>query len=175
MAKLTGKYFECNSKWTLIQLDSLLEYSWRTSIGRWADGRLSFGVLHRLFFLVSFSAFRTGSVWTSCRKQEKTNLTHIKHQKTSLVYIYIFFYVCLILLWEVAQFETYTHISKETFNPHCAHIRNFLKATIRFWHILPQLCSAVSLNNSLFVWNCVCVSTWMSIHGLHVCVYYPSC
>lgn len=54
-----------------------------------------------------------------------------------------------------------------TNNPHI-----YLKQQYDF-DILPQLCSVVSLNNCLFVWNwvgvCVCEgSKWISVHELHV-------
>lgn len=58
------------------------------------------------------------------------------------------------------------------------HKRLFLKATIQFWQILPQLCSAVSSNNCLLIWNCVCVylktvSGWAYMDDMSVCIIHP--
>lgn len=66
-------------------------------------------------------------------------------------------------------------IESPTTTPKHTHTHKLLslKATIGFWHILPQLCSAVSSYNCLLVRDYVCLSKWMSVHWLHVCVYYP--
>lgn len=86
----------------------------------------------------------------------------------------VFAHMCVILLWKAAPFETYTHNSKETstINPHF-----FLKQQyFIFWHLLPQLCSAVSLNNCLLVLNCVCIcrpSGWVYMNCMSMCIIHP--
>lgn len=69
------------------RMDSLLEYICCALIGRWADGRLSLGVLHRLLRL-SLSALSTGSICASWRNRReaftRTLLSKIQKQQLDL-------------------------------------------------------------------------------------------